>query len=307
MPPATITGRAWRTRTDPFAAVWAAEIEPFLRSDEDGELLATTSSTSPTSCQNSPAACACSICPPCCRLRGRRAASRQPSPPRLPRLPPDRARQHPAARSTGKTPPGGVRSGVWTPRSVWPPPGRRAVRGPASQRDQSGRLLGDHIGRPHRDQFGRLHRDQVAHPVTTRPAAERTPNERPRQRQRHQLTATRPRHHRRDRRGSHREREARRARQRQGRSLRSRRGRRAAPVLDLASVRRLELGIGSLGDPMIGQLNDNHQDHQRQLPGPPTTTTRTTDDNYRPVRSERPTPVDHPIGPARIVVASRQK
>jgi transposase len=42
MPSATITARTWRTRTDPFAAVWATEIEPFLRSDEDGELLATT-------------------------------------------------------------------------------------------------------------------------------------------------------------------------------------------------------------------------------------------------------------------------
>ena len=42
MPSATITGRAWRTRTDPFAGVWATEIEPHLRSDEDGELLATT-------------------------------------------------------------------------------------------------------------------------------------------------------------------------------------------------------------------------------------------------------------------------
>jgi hypothetical protein len=42
MPSATTTTRAWRTRTDPFAAVWATEIEPYLRSDEDGELLATT-------------------------------------------------------------------------------------------------------------------------------------------------------------------------------------------------------------------------------------------------------------------------
>lgn len=42
MPSATITSRAWRTRKDPFAAVWATEIEPYLRSDEDGELLATT-------------------------------------------------------------------------------------------------------------------------------------------------------------------------------------------------------------------------------------------------------------------------
>jgi hypothetical protein len=42
MPSATATARTWRTRADPFAEVWAAEIEPFLRSDEDGELLATT-------------------------------------------------------------------------------------------------------------------------------------------------------------------------------------------------------------------------------------------------------------------------
>jgi hypothetical protein len=42
MPSATTTTRAWRTRADPFAAVWATEIEPYLRSDEDGELLATT-------------------------------------------------------------------------------------------------------------------------------------------------------------------------------------------------------------------------------------------------------------------------
>ena len=42
MPSATITPRTWRTRADPFAAVWAQEIEPYLRTDEDGELLATT-------------------------------------------------------------------------------------------------------------------------------------------------------------------------------------------------------------------------------------------------------------------------
>ncbi len=42
LPSATITNRSWRTRKDPFAAVWATEIEPHLRSDEDGELLATT-------------------------------------------------------------------------------------------------------------------------------------------------------------------------------------------------------------------------------------------------------------------------
>ena len=40
-PSTTITTRTWRTRTDPFAGVWATEIEPYLRSDEDGELLAT--------------------------------------------------------------------------------------------------------------------------------------------------------------------------------------------------------------------------------------------------------------------------
>ncbi len=42
MPSATKTTRTWRTRPDPFAAVWATEIEPYLRSDEDGELLGTT-------------------------------------------------------------------------------------------------------------------------------------------------------------------------------------------------------------------------------------------------------------------------
>lgn len=42
MPSATTTARTWRTRPDPFAAVWATEIEPFLRSDKDGDLLATT-------------------------------------------------------------------------------------------------------------------------------------------------------------------------------------------------------------------------------------------------------------------------
>ncbi len=42
MPSATITTRTWRTRADPFAAVWATEIEPHLRGDEDGELLGTT-------------------------------------------------------------------------------------------------------------------------------------------------------------------------------------------------------------------------------------------------------------------------
>lgn len=42
MPSATTTPRTWRTRVDPFAAVWATEIEPHLRSDEDGELLGTT-------------------------------------------------------------------------------------------------------------------------------------------------------------------------------------------------------------------------------------------------------------------------
>lgn len=42
MPSATTTARTWRTRPNPFAAVWATEIEPFLRGDEDGDLLATT-------------------------------------------------------------------------------------------------------------------------------------------------------------------------------------------------------------------------------------------------------------------------
>jgi hypothetical protein len=42
MPSATDTARTWRTRADPFAAVWATEIEPFLRSDDGGELQATT-------------------------------------------------------------------------------------------------------------------------------------------------------------------------------------------------------------------------------------------------------------------------
>src|SRR3954451_7991845 len=42
MPSATITPRTWRTRADPFAALWATEIEPHLRGDEDGELLGTT-------------------------------------------------------------------------------------------------------------------------------------------------------------------------------------------------------------------------------------------------------------------------
>lgn len=42
MPSATTMDRRWRTRPDPFAAVWATEIEPFLRSDKDGDLLATT-------------------------------------------------------------------------------------------------------------------------------------------------------------------------------------------------------------------------------------------------------------------------
>ena len=34
--------RSWRTRIDPFADVWTAEIEPLLRADEDGVLQATT-------------------------------------------------------------------------------------------------------------------------------------------------------------------------------------------------------------------------------------------------------------------------
>ena len=35
----------WRTRPDPFAAVWATEIEPRLRADSEGRLQAITGST----------------------------------------------------------------------------------------------------------------------------------------------------------------------------------------------------------------------------------------------------------------------
>jgi len=41
-PSSTKKERTWRTRTDPFAAVWMTEIEPLLRHDEAGELQATT-------------------------------------------------------------------------------------------------------------------------------------------------------------------------------------------------------------------------------------------------------------------------
>ena len=34
--------RRWRTRPDPFAGVWAEEVEPLLRSDVEGALKATT-------------------------------------------------------------------------------------------------------------------------------------------------------------------------------------------------------------------------------------------------------------------------
>jgi len=34
--------RTWRTRPDPFAAVWAGEIEPVLREDPGGIIQATT-------------------------------------------------------------------------------------------------------------------------------------------------------------------------------------------------------------------------------------------------------------------------
>ena len=33
--------RRWRTRPDPFAGVWAEEVEPLLRSDVEGALKAT--------------------------------------------------------------------------------------------------------------------------------------------------------------------------------------------------------------------------------------------------------------------------
>src|SRR5450759_5047904 len=37
-PSATKLGRDWRTRLDPFAAVWSTEIEPLLKSDTKGVL-----------------------------------------------------------------------------------------------------------------------------------------------------------------------------------------------------------------------------------------------------------------------------
>jgi hypothetical protein len=42
MPSATKTPRAWRTRADPFAEVWEAEIEPLLVEDKEGKLEAKT-------------------------------------------------------------------------------------------------------------------------------------------------------------------------------------------------------------------------------------------------------------------------
>ena len=42
MPSTTKKERAWRTRPDPFADVWADEIAPLLRLDKEGELQATT-------------------------------------------------------------------------------------------------------------------------------------------------------------------------------------------------------------------------------------------------------------------------
>jgi hypothetical protein len=42
VPSATKTPRAWRTRPDPFAEVWASEIEPLLVEDKEGKLEAKT-------------------------------------------------------------------------------------------------------------------------------------------------------------------------------------------------------------------------------------------------------------------------
>lgn len=42
MPSATKKQRTWRTRPDPFAEVWNADVEPLLRADEEGRLQATT-------------------------------------------------------------------------------------------------------------------------------------------------------------------------------------------------------------------------------------------------------------------------
>jgi hypothetical protein len=42
VPSATKTPRSWRTRPDPFAEVWAAEIEPLLVDDKEGKLEAKT-------------------------------------------------------------------------------------------------------------------------------------------------------------------------------------------------------------------------------------------------------------------------
>lgn len=38
LPSATKRPRAWRTRDDPFAAVWASDVEPLLKEDDDGGL-----------------------------------------------------------------------------------------------------------------------------------------------------------------------------------------------------------------------------------------------------------------------------
>jgi hypothetical protein len=42
LPSDTKDPRTWRTRADPFAAVWESDVEPLLRADEDGDLQATT-------------------------------------------------------------------------------------------------------------------------------------------------------------------------------------------------------------------------------------------------------------------------
>ena len=42
LPSQTKRSRDWRTREDPFAEVWTSDIEPLLRSDEEGKLEAKT-------------------------------------------------------------------------------------------------------------------------------------------------------------------------------------------------------------------------------------------------------------------------
>src|SRR5690348_1347054 len=42
LPSQTKEVRDWRTREDPFADVWASDVEPLLAADEDGELEAKT-------------------------------------------------------------------------------------------------------------------------------------------------------------------------------------------------------------------------------------------------------------------------